>query len=62
MTSSTAMAPLLQTVDRLLRLEGFDPEAVDEDDKVAIATQIVCVACENSVVEDRAHVLFKEIR
>lgn len=62
MTSPTAMTPLLRTVDRLLRMEGLDPEEVSEDDKVSIATQLVCVACERAQVSERVHIVLKEIR
>lgn len=44
MTSPAFLAPLLQTVDHLLVLEGVNPREVEDDDKIAIATQIVCVA------------------
>jgi hypothetical protein len=60
MTSPVAIDSLLQTVNRLLALEGIDPQAVSDDDKVVIAVQLVGVACETTEVTSRAHIEFKE--
>lgn len=39
MVSEVHLLPLLRTIDRLLELEGLDPAATSDDDKVDIATQ-----------------------
>lgn len=61
MNSPAAIEPLLRTVDRMLTQEGIDPAKVSDEDKLAIATQYVCVACDIERVERRVHIELKEI-